>query len=484
MSFNSFNFLAFIAIVFPLYGALSFRWQNRMLLLASYIFYALWDWRFLGLIIFSTVADFFIGLRIEGGASERTRKRWLLLSLAMNLGILGFFKYCNFFIGNAAALLNFIGLQVHPATLNIILPYGVSFYTFHEISYTVDVYRRQRKAVRELSTFAVFIAFFPQLVAGPIGRATNQLPQFENPRRMSWDGWTQGALLFFLGFFKKVAVADVLSPIALQVFAEPSRCSPQVLLLGLYAFSLQIYADFSGYSDMARGLARAMGFELIQNFEQPYFSTNITAFWRRWHISLSTWLRDYLYIPLGGNRHGEAKTYRNLFLTMFLGGLWHGASWTFAIWGSLHGLYLAAHKLLLRGRKPFNSPSPPPSGSAGARIISLLKVCATFHLVAFTWIFFASKDFAHAFQFMRGLVWSGPALDAQPLSFGADDLSRAGAAALALLVLIDLPQYLRREPFAQLRWRLAPRVALFTLFSLWLLLDRGMRDVPFIYFQF
>jgi D-alanyl-lipoteichoic acid acyltransferase DltB (MBOAT superfamily) len=496
MNFNSFAFLLFFAIVFPLYCALSCRWQNRMLLLASYFFYACFGMnaftldqflhhssvQFLGLILFSTVVDFFIGLRLEANTDDKIRRRWLLLSLVMNLGILGFFKYCNFFIDNARTLLQSVGLQVNAGTLEFMLPYGISFYTFHEISYTMDVYRRERKACHDLGTFAVFIAFFPQLVAGPIGRASNQLPQFEKPRRMTWDGWSQGANLFIIGLFKKMAVADVLSPLVQQVFAEPSHCAPHVLLLGLYGFALQIYADFSGYSDMARGLARAMGFELIENFNHPYFSANITEFWRRWHISLSTWLRDYLYISLGGNRHGEAKTYRNLFLTMFLGGLWHGASWTFVVWGSLHGIYLAVHKLMLGGRKPLERE---PKDTARNFVVYLLKMGVTFHLVAFSWIFFASKTFGSAFQFIQGLLGLNPNLaTVKPLSFDADSVGLAVAASALLILLVDIPQYMRRDHCVMLRWRFAPRAAVFTLLAMWLIMDRGMRDVPFIYFQF
>ena len=477
MNFYSFEFAGFFALVLGLYCVLSHRAQNFLLLLASYLFYAsLGPPKFLALIIFSTTVDYVIGHRIEGALSPAARRRWLVLSLAMNLGILGYFKYCNFFIANALALLHTFGFDAQPLTLQIFLPYGISFYTFHEISYTVDVYRGERKACRDLATFASFIAFFPQLIAGPIGRASQQLPQFEHPRRMTWDGWCQGATLFLIGLFKKLAVADVLSGPVHHVFAQPALCTQSQLLFGVYGFALQIYADFSGYSDMARGLSKFLGFELIENFNQPYFARNITEFWRRWHISLSTWLRDYLYIPLGGNRFGAWHTYRNLFLTMFLGGLWHGAAWTFAIWGSLHGLYLAVHKLLLRGQKPLGAPQ------AGFGMTAL-KILLTFHLVAFSWIFFASSSFGSALLFLRGLCGLN-ALTAGTVSLGADAVSQALAAAVVLLLLIDLPQYLRSDHCVVLRWKLAARAAVFTLLPLWLIMDRGMRDVPFIYFQF
>jgi D-alanyl-lipoteichoic acid acyltransferase DltB (MBOAT superfamily) len=478
MHFNSFEFLLFFAAVFPLYSALRFHWQNRLLLVASYVFYAAWDWRFLSLIILSTLVDFYLGPRIEEARSPRRRKLWLLASLGTNLGILGFFKYCNFFLENAGALLSALGMEGTIPALQIMLPYGISFYTFHEISYTVDVYRGERKAVRDLTTFACFIAFFPQLVAGPIGRASTQLPQFERPRRMTWDGWCQGATLFLFGLFRKVAVADVLGPPVGQVFADPAHCSPGVLLFGAYGFALQVYADFSGYSDMARGIARIMGFELIENFNQPYFASNITDFWRRWHISLSTWLRDYLYIPLGGSRNGEARTYRNLFVTMFLGGLWHGASWNFAVWGSLHGVYLAVHKLWLRGRKPVAQIQR----TFGDICVYLLKMAGTFHLVLLAWVFFASKTLTDSMLFLRGLCGSSDT--APTVVLKSDPVAQALVAAAVMFLLIDLPQFLNRNHGAIMEWGWRPRAAVFTLLTLWLLFLRGARDVPFIYFQF
>ena len=328
---------------------------------------------------------------------------------------------------------------------------GISFYTFHEISYTVDVYRRHIKPARNFEDFAVFISFFPQLVAGPIGRASWQMPQFEKSRRMTWQGWCEGALLMLFGFFKKIAVADALAPFAAKAFKNPGGCNSAMLLIGLYCFSIQIYADFSGYTDIARGLARIMGFELIENFNQPYFAANITDFWRRWHISLSTWLRDYLYIPLGGNRGGKLMTYRNLFLTMFLGGLWHGASWKFAVWGSLHGIYLAVHKFMLEGTavqasRPQDSEkiaggtpavrgyslARPPLESNDVWPLRLLKVIVTFHLVALTWIFFTAENIEGAFQFLRGIftrthkavAWRG--LKFEQSGFGR--VSRSGGA--------------------------------------------------------
>jgi alginate O-acetyltransferase complex protein AlgI len=347
MLFNSPSFWVFFSLFFALYAAFNHRWQNRLLLAASYVFYGWWDYRFVLLMLVSTVFDYFAGLLIAASAEHKIRRRWLIFSMVGNLGLLCFFKYFNFFIASAQALLHTLGFQSDPWVLSIILPIGISFYTFQSMSYTIDVYRNEIKPTRRFLDFALAVSFFPHLVAGPIMRASMLLPQIERPRRMTWDGWCRGWVLIVIGLFKKVCIADVVSGSADMVFAHPEQCSWPVLLFGLYCFALQIYADFSGYTDIARGVARLIDFELPENFNQPYFAANITDFWRRWHISLSTWLRDYLYIPLGGNRHGTWKTYRNLFLTMLLGGLWHGASWTFVVWGGLHGVYLAVHKLML-----------------------------------------------------------------------------------------------------------------------------------------
>ncbi|MGD0091942.1 MAG: MBOAT family O-acyltransferase, partial [Planctomycetota bacterium] len=336
----------------------------------------------------------------------------------------------------------------------------------------------------------LFISYFPHLVAGPINRPQSLLSQCENPRRLTWENWTQGATLILFGLFKKMAVADFLAPFANQTFSDPSRYRSGALLLGLYCFAFQIYADFSGYTDIARGLAKLMGFELMRNFDQPYFAANVTAFWRRWHISLSSWLRDYLYIPLGGNRRGAARTYFNLFLTMFLGGLWHGPSWAFAIWGMLHGLYLAAHRLWLGGRKAVDEL---PAAGARCAAIHALKVLATFHLVAFAWIFFRAgstgnaglSGFACALQYIRGLWPFGAHKHiVNALSIRSDQVGQALIAIAALVLLIDIPQYLRRDHCVVLTWRFPWRVAVFTVLCVWLILLRETESARFIYFQF
>jgi alginate O-acetyltransferase complex protein AlgI len=360
MPFNSFAFAVFLPTVLLLYWALPKRGQNLLLLGASYFFYGYWDWRFLSLLAISTVVDYTAALRIErehGGldsTSRRRKKVWLLASLCTNLGLLGFFKYFNFFADSFAELLASLGLTVNPMYLSVVLPVGISFYTFQTMSYTIDVYRGRMPATRRFFDFALYVSFFPQLVAGPIERAAVLLPQILNHRCFSRVQFLDGTHLIFWGLFKKVFVADNLAPVADRIFAAGS-CSAAETLLAAYAFAFQIYCDFSGYSDIARGCAKCMGFELMLNFDHPYVAENPREFWQRWHISLSTWLRDYLYIPLGGNRGGNLLMYRNLALTMLLGGLWHGAAWTFVIWGAYQGVLLIGHRIIETIRKP----SPP-----------------------------------------------------------------------------------------------------------------------------
>lgn len=486
MLFNSVAFLAFFAVVFPLYCAFSFRWQNRLLLLASLVFYAWWDqayqwgdirhYRFVALMIGTAGLDYFVGNRIDASSDATVRKRWLVFSLVMNLGVLAFFKYCNFFIENAQAAMLAAGLQPTPLRLDIALPVAISFYTFQSMAYTIDIYRGDLKPAKSLANFLLFVCYFPHLVAGPINRPKGLLSQCEQPRRMTWRGWQEGALLILIGLFKKVAVADMLAPHVQLAFKDPAALSSGGLYFGLLCFSFQIYADFSGYTDIARGIAKLMGFELMENFQQPYLASNITDFWRRWHISLSTWLRDYLYLPLGGNRLGNGRTYINLFLVMFLGGLWHGASWNYAIWGTLHGVYLAAHKWLLRGDRPQETAPP----SFGGRAAFLVKAFATFHLVAFAWIFFRAETFAGAMAYIRKLAAFSPA---GTLQFDSDTIS-AGLAGMSVLLLIDLAQRLGREHAVFLRWPLVLRGVAFSALVVWLLMIRETDNVPFIYFQF
>lgn len=339
MTFNSLHFVAFFAVVLSGVALLRKRLlaRNTFLLLASWYFYGVWDWRFLALLLGTQAFDYTFARLIERYPLGSGKRKWFVVgSCAVNLTVLGFFKYCNFFIDSAVSLAQSLGYGIHRPELNVILPIGISFYTFQSMSYVIDVYRGHLKAERHPLHYALFVAFFPQLVAGPIERATHLLPQIKAPTNMNWDNLCHGFWLVGLGMFKKVVLADNISPVTAGVFDRPD-VYPHAWesIVGIYAFAIQIYCDFSAYSDIARGAARMMGFDLMRNFDLPYFAVNPSDFWRRWHISLSTWLRDYLYIPLGGNRGGWFKTYRNLFLTMLLGGLWHGATWLFVLWGGV-----------------------------------------------------------------------------------------------------------------------------------------------------
>lgn len=473
MLFNSWEFLLFLPLVLAGYYLLSRKGQNVFLLAASYFFYGWWDYRFCALLAISTVVDYFVGSALARGESERRRKGLLLISLATNLGILGFFKYFNFFVGSAEKLLEGLGMQANTMVLQIVLPVGISFYTFQTLSYTIDVYRRRLEPVRRPIDFALYVAFFPQLVAGPIERATHLLPQIQKRRKVSWEQFSTGFQLIFIGFVRKLLIADVVAVPVNEIFASPEQHGTMTLLIGLYLFSIQIYCDFAGYTDIARGCARLMGIDLMRNFEHPYFSTSITEFWRRWHISLSSWLRDYLYIPLGGNRKGTFNTYRNLMLTMLLGGLWHGASWTFVVWGGLHGLYLAVHKLLLGEKAPVTE-NRRRSLKEWPRDLFLMLL--TFHLVALTWIFFRAEGIGQAWSYLTGIVSFSGGIDL----FG---VSKLGLAVL-LLALIDIPQYRSGSHTVFLRWAWPVRGLVYAGLFVMLCALRSDGDIPFIYFQF
>lgn len=385
MTFNSWEFCFLFLAVFISYYLLSSKYksQNLMLLVASYIFYGAWDWKFLFLLIASTVVDYCVALKITKTDSERQRRFYLITSCIYNLGTLCFFKYFNFFIDSAENLASLLGLQVDIKALNIILPLGISFYTFQSMSYAIDVYRKKIVPLKNPLDFALYIAFFPQLVAGPIERATHFIPQLIQSRSTTGNQYVEGAWLILFGLFKKIVVADNLGIYVDQVFSSSDLISGGSALLAIYAFSFQIYGDFSGYSDIARGLAKLLGFELMLNFNRPYLAVNPSDFWRRWHISLSTWLRDYLYIPLGGNRHGQFNTYRNLMLTMILGGLWHGAAWTFVLWGAYHGTILILHRWWFVDRNvslPTN------------QVWHYLSIVGMFHLACFGWLLFRATS--------------------------------------------------------------------------------------------
>ncbi len=392
MLFNSFEFLFFFPTVFVLYWLLQFnlKAQNIFLLLVSYFFYAWWDWRFLSLIIFSSIVDYVIGLRLHEAESAIIKKRWLLLSLSVNLGLLGVFKYYNFFVESFVVFAENWDWTPNELTLNVILPVGISFYTFQTLSYTLDIYRGTLKPTKDIVAFFTYIAFFPQLVAGPIERASNLLPQVLSKRTFTKAYFSEGILQIVVGLFRKIVIADTLAKYVDVVYGNIEVHDGTTIILATVFYAFQIYFDFSGYSDIAIGTAKLLGFSFMRNFNLPYFATSLTDFWRRWHISLSYWLRDYLYISLGGNRKGIVLTYRNLMITMLLGGLWHGSSWNFVIWGGIHGVVLSIEKFL-NANQWFRA----------IRSVNWLGRILTFVVVLLAWVFFRAKDFNTALLALR-----------------------------------------------------------------------------------
>lgn len=394
MIFNSITFLIFLPLVFILYWSFknkNLAYQNALLLISSYVFYGWWDWRFLSLIAFSTIIDFITGKRISESESKRTKKTYLVVSLISNLGLLGFFKYYNFFVSSFENMLADLGLSIETWTLHIILPVGISFYTFQTLSYTIDIYKGKIKHTSDFLSFAVFVSFFPQLVAGPIERASHLLPQFHKKRNFDYNNAVNGLSLIVYGFFKKIVIADRLSIYVNSVFSDINNANTISLVLGATFFSFQIYADFSGYSLIARGISKLLGFDLMVNFNRPYLATNIPDFWRRWHISLSTWFRDYVYIPLGGNRVPKLRNYYNLLIVFLVSGLWHGANWTFVLWGGLHGVYQIIYIQVKRLLK-FNQREH--------LVLKVLNIILVFSLVTFTWIFFRAENIHQAFEYI------------------------------------------------------------------------------------
>ena len=469
MLFNSYVFCAFFAVVLALHAVLRGRSRKALLLVASYVFYGYWDWRFLGLIALSTASDFVAAQLIERSPDRARKRAWLAAALTLNLGILGFFKYFDFFVESLSSVLVAAGLPGLKPVLNVVLPVGISFYTFQTMSYTIDVYRGHLKPSRNLLDFALFVSFFPQLVAGPIERATSLLPQIVSPRQRTAADLPEGAYLVLSGLFRKVVIADNLAAIANGIFsADPSTLTGPEVVVGVYAFAFQIYGDFSGYSAIARGVARWLGYDLMVNFRMPYLSVSPSDFWRRWHISLSSWLRDYLYIPLGGNRHGTWNTYRNLMLTMLLGGLWHGAAWTFVAWGAFHGLILVAYRLV--AGKDRETPRP--------LLARLPAMVLMFQLVAVSWLLFRAESIGQAFT-----------MGVKALSdFTLTPLAIGGFATVAFfalpLMLFELWLEDKEDLMALLRrpWLARATVAAFCV--LMLVLFPAPVRYEFIYFQF
>lgn len=394
MLFNSIDFAIFFPIVFALYWILSkhLTARNLLILISSYVFYGWWDWRFLFLIAISSIVDFIIGQKLYKTEDVKKRKRLLLISLFVNLGFLVYFKYTNFFIETFVDSFKLFGKELEVNTLNIILPVGISFYTFQTLSYTIDIYRKQLKPTKDILSFFAFVSFFPQLVAGPIERASHLLPQFYKTYKFNYNQVKSGLLLMAFGLFKKMVIADRAAILVNQVYNNPSDYYGFDVILATVFFAFQIYCDFSGYSDIAIGAARTMGFDLMKNFDSPYLSKSITEFWRRWHISLSTWFRDYVYIPLGGSRHGKYKTYANLFIVFLVSGLWHGAAMTFVIWGAIHGVIIVIEKAFDKERKALFKALH----IEGNLTHKLIFIPIIFAIVCFAWIFFRANSLKDA----------------------------------------------------------------------------------------
>lgn len=467
MLFNSLDFIFFFLVVYALYLVLPHRLQNYWLLAASYFFYACWDWRFLGLVVGSTLINYVCALGLGRSADPLRRRLYLLAGVVTSLGLLFFFKYFNFFADSLARLLQVFGMQADPITLRIILPVGISFFTFQTMSYTIDVWAGRLRPTRDLVDFSLFVVFFPQLVAGPIERATHLLPQVQERRVITYDMLREGAWLVLLGFYKKVVLADNMVVFVNEIFNQPEQAHGLAIPVAVLAFAFQIYGDFSGYSDIARGTARLMGFDIMHNFRMPYFSANPSEFWRRWHISLSTWLRDYLYIPLGGNRGGTVATYRNLAITMLLGGLWHGAAWHFVAWGAYQGLLLIVHRLC----SPWLARRPPARGARRA-----LHVAGFFVLVCFGWMLFRVNRLADLPLLLRNI--------AAPFAFNGR-VALVSMACFALpLLLLELAQERAGDVLVIKRWPAPARALCYA--GLWaaILLSGAVETHEFIYFQF
>lgn len=476
MIFNSFAFFIFLPIVFLLYWFVfnkSLKWQNLLLLVASYVFYGWWDWRFLSLILFSSFIDYQCGLQIAKSEMQKTKKRWLTFSMLVNLGFLGVFKYFNFFANSLEEAFLNIGYEFDVLTLDVILPVGISFYTFQTMSYTIDVYRSKLKPTKDPIAFFAFVSFFPQLVAGPIERATNLLPQFYKSRKFEYEKAVDGLRQILWGLFKKVVVADNCAKVVNLVYDNPDNFNGSSLWVAAVFFAFQIYGDFSGYSDIAIGTSRLFGFDLKQNFAFPYFSRDIAEFWRRWHISLSTWFRDYVYIPLGGSKGGTGMKIRNTLIIFIVSGFWHGANWTFIVWGALNAVYFMPLLLTKRNRKNTNVVA---ENTFLPNMKEVVQMGITFFITVIAWVFFRANTIAEAVHYVNGLFSINsikfPEVDIKSFLFigvliGVEWLNRKNKHGLTLTTI--------RLPLV--RWGIY-------LFIVCLILFFAAPAQEFIYFQF
>ena len=483
MLFNSLDFAIFLPVVFLLYWLIPSRYlklQNLLILLASYIFYGWWSPKFLTLIVFSTLVDYFIGRALFKQNNSTKRKILLWCSIGINIGLLGFFKYFNFFIDNFNSAFSFFGYHFNSWSLNIILPVGISFYTFQTLSYTIDIYRKNLEPTKDIISFASFVSFFPQLVAGPIERAKELLPQFSNSRKFSYLEATEGLKQILWGLFKKIVIADNCAEYVNIVFDNPSAHSGSVLILGAILFAFQIYGDFSGYSDIAIGTAKLFGFQLMKNFSYPYFSRSIAEFWRRWHISLSTWFRDYIYIPLGGSKGGKLMQVRNVMIIFIVSGFWHGANWTFIFWGFLNALFFLPSLMMKRNRKHLGIVA---ENKFLPSFKELIEIGFTFFLIVLTWIFFRANSLRDAFLYIKEVGTNG--------IFIAPQLNTTMSTKILILficVMLITEWYARKREFG-LSFFMAskPQIVRWLFYSL-IICSIGFfmpaEETPFIYFQF
>jgi len=482
MLFNSLNFAIFLPIVFVLYWFFTkknLKAQNILLLVSSYFFYACWDWRFMFLLIFSTILDFYTGIKIHESNSNKRKKIWLWISIGINLGFLGVFKYYNFFAASFSDAISFLGLKVNLSSLQIMLPVGISFYTFHGLSYVIDLYKDRIKPERNFVDYSLFVSFFPLLVAGPIERATHLLPQIKKNRDFDYSKSIDGLRQILWGLFKKIVIADNCAEFANEIFNNSAHYSGSTLLLGAVFFTFQIYCDFSGYSDIALGTARLFGIDLLRNFAFPYFSRDIAEFWRRWHISLSSWFKDYLYIPLGGSKGGMWIKIRNTFIIFIVSGFWHGANWTFIVWGFLNALFIMPSIIFNTNRNNLDIVA---QGKYLPSLKEILAVSKTFFLAVLAWIFFRANNLTHAFDIVSHIfstsIFSSVSFKGSNNSFPI----------LILLVLFNLVEWMGREQqFAiaklGLNWKRPIRWAFYYVI-IFAIIYFGGKEQNFIYFQF
>jgi alginate O-acetyltransferase complex protein AlgI len=482
MLFNSIDFALFLPIVFVLYWFVfhrNLKLQNLLIIAASYVFYGWWDWRFLSLILFSTLVDYVVGRKL-GSEEHRGRRRLLLwISISVNLGFLGFFKYYNFFLENFKTAFSFFGSPIQADLLYIILPVGISFYTFQTLSYTIDVYRKKLEPTHDFISFAAFVSFFPQLVAGPIERATNLLPQFYKKRKFEYDLAVSGMRQILWGLFMKMVIADNCAVFVNMIFGNSEAYNGSTLLLGAVLFAFQIYGDFAGYSNIAIGTARLFGFNLMQNFAFPYFSRDIAEFWRRWHISLSTWFRDYLYIPLGGSRGSTWFQIRNIFIIFIVSGFWHGANWTFIVWGALNAVYFLPLLLLGKNRTHLDIVA---KGRYLPGFRSFISIGITFFITVIAWVFFRAENIAHAVSYISGIF--SETLFSFP---DVGDIHKFLLVFILILFFVVIEWFGREGEFATDGLKSKPKLIrwgsyVFLVFMIAMYMQT--EETPFIYFQF